>query len=116
RRASRAQAVLRHRANVLVVDQQPSAIDVEETLHQTDQGRLAGAGRTDETDMLASCDPQAEAAKHRAPGGIGKIDILEGDTAARSQQLMGPRSVNYLMILADHVDLIGISRVNCGCG
>ena len=49
--------------------QQTAAIDVEEPLHQTDQGRLAGAGWTDQTDMLTPFDPQAEAAKHRLPEG-----------------------------------------------
>jgi hypothetical protein len=86
-RDRRAQAVLGHRANVLVVDEKPTAIDIGEALHQTDQGRLASGGWTDQTDMLAAFDPQAEAAKHRLPGGVGKIDILEGDVAASTDQL-----------------------------
>src|SRR3984893_9156876 len=109
-----AQAVLGHHTNVVAVDQKTAAIDVEEALHQTDQGRLAGAGWTDQTDMLTAFDPQTEAAKHRLPGGIGKVHIFEGDAGARPQQMTSTWAIDHFMVLADHLDRIGNSRDELG--
>ena len=57
----RAQTFLGHRGDVLTVDQDAAAFEIEETQQQVDQGRLAGARAADQTDLLA----------RRAPSGSG---------------------------------------------
>ena len=49
----RAQALLRDAGDVLAVDQDAAAFEVEEAQQQVDHGRLAGAGAADEADLLA---------------------------------------------------------------
>ena len=41
------QAVLAHRTNILVIDQHPSLINIDQPLEQTDQCRFAGARGSD---------------------------------------------------------------------
>src|SRR5712691_2408702 len=64
--------------------------------------------------MLTALDPQAEAAKNRLSGGIGKIHLLKGDAAAPPQQLTRARAVDHVVVLADHLDRIGNSRDKLG--
>ena len=49
----RAQALLRDRGDVLAVDQDAAAFEIEEAQQQVDQRRLAGAGAADQPDLLA---------------------------------------------------------------
>ena len=56
----RAQALLRHRGNVLAVDQDAAAFQIEEAQQQVDQGRLAGTGAADQPDLLARPHRQGE--------------------------------------------------------
>src|SRR5215813_6891668 len=54
----RAQAFLPHAGDVLAVDQDPPGLDLVEAQHQVDEGRLAGAGATDQADPLSGLDLQ----------------------------------------------------------
>ena len=56
----RAQALLRHRRDVLAVDQDAAVFEVEEAQQQVDDRRLAGAGAADEADLLAGPHGQRE--------------------------------------------------------
>ena len=49
----RAQRLLRRARDVLAVDQDAAAFEVEEAQQQVDHGRLAGAGAADQADLLA---------------------------------------------------------------
>ena len=60
----RAQAFLRDRGDVLAVDQDAAALDVEEAQQQVDRGRLAGAGAADQPDLLARLHGEREAVEH----------------------------------------------------
>ena len=62
----RAQAFLRHRGDVLAVDQDAAALRVVEMQQQVHQRRLAGAGRADQPDALAGRDAQVDAVQHAA--------------------------------------------------
>src|SRR5262249_23463196 len=64
--------------------------------------------------MLTAMDTQVEAAKHRLPRGIGKVDLLEGDASARPQQLPRAGAVYHLVILADHGEAMGNPGKNLG--
>ena len=57
-----AQAVLLHRRDVLAVDQDAALLEVVEAQQQIDDGRLAGAGASDDADLLARPDRQVEVA------------------------------------------------------
>jgi len=59
-----AQAVGRHVAHVVAVDQHRAAVHVVEARQQVDDGRLARAGRPDDGDGLARLGGQAHAAQH----------------------------------------------------
>jgi hypothetical protein len=44
----------------IAVDRDPPAVDLVEAHQQVDEGRLAGAGRTDDRDRLAGLDVEVE--------------------------------------------------------
>ena len=53
-------------ADVDAVDEHGAVVDVEQAGDERGDGGLAGAGRTDEGDGLASLDAQREVVEHRA--------------------------------------------------
>ena len=96
-----AQAFLSHRGDVLIVDQDASAFQVVQAQQQVDQGRLAGAGRADQTDFLARCNGDVQAADHAALLAIVEVDVLETHTALRHLQRFGICAVEHLAWLND---------------
>src|SRR5215831_936645 len=57
----RAQALLRDRSEVLPIDQDAAAFEIEEAQQQIDYRRLAGAGTADQADLFARPHGQAQA-------------------------------------------------------
>ena len=89
----RAQALLRDARDVLPVDQDAAALEVEEAQQQVDQRRLAGAGAADQPDLLARLHGQGQAVDdgERARqsvarsclAAVAEAHVLEADLAAR---------------------------------
>ena len=80
--------------NVLSVDQDAAAFEIEEAQQQIDQGRLAGAGAADQPDLFARLNRERQPIHHgeiahlpvaadarRAP--VAEAHIVERDLAAR---------------------------------
>src|SRR5215472_18821094 len=104
------QAVLRHCAQILAVDQKPTAIDIEEALHETDYSRFPGTRWAHQTDTLSRLDTQSEAAQHLTTARIREIDILKRDAAASLNELPRARPIDHFVVFADHLDRVGNAR------
>ena len=70
----RAQALLRDAGDVLAVDQDAAAFEIEEAQQQVDHGRLAGAGAADQPDLLAGPHREREILQH----GDGPSSVFAG--------------------------------------
>ena len=79
----RAQTLLRDRSDVLAVDQDAAAFEVEEAQQQVDHGRLAGAGAADQPDLLARLHRQGQAIDDARFPAVAEAHVLEHDFAAR---------------------------------
>ncbi len=64
-----AQRMLRRLRDILTVDQDASAADVVQPLHQLDERGLAGAGAADQADALAGADVDRQAVIQRRRDG-----------------------------------------------
>src|SRR5216684_2929270 len=93
----RAQALLGDGGNVLPIDQDAAALEVEEAQQQVDQRRLAGAGAADQPDLLARPHGQREAVDDgiraqtpafagRCGAAVAEAHVLEPDLAAADRE------------------------------
>ena len=70
--------------DVLAVDQDAAAFEIEEAQQQIDHGRLAGAGAADQADLLAAARPSRREGPCHARRDIAAVveaHILESDLA-----------------------------------
>src|SRR5207245_1657796 len=67
-----AQALLRHRRNVLPVDEDPAPFEVVKAQQQVDEGRFAGARGPDQADTLAGHDGEVDAVQDASGGAISE--------------------------------------------
>ncbi len=109
----RAQALLRHGGDVLAVDQDAAALEVEEAQQQIDERRLAGTGAADEADLLAGLDGQAQAVDDTNISAVAEAHVLEADLALRHVQLgrvgpigQGDRPRDRHHAFLDHADVL----------
>jgi hypothetical protein len=97
----RAQALLRDARDILPVDQDAAAFQIEEAQQQVDERRLAGAGAADEADLLARLHRQSEAVDHREAlhasvrvdarlASVAELHVVERDLAARDGERRAP--------------------------
>src|SRR3954469_18303775 len=88
----RAQAFLRRTGDVLVVDQDPSGLELVEAQQEVDERRLPRAGSTDQADALPGFDLQMKMAYDRCGvlAAVAEGDVVQHDFAARHFQ--GPRA------------------------
>ena len=87
----RPELVARHLAAVDAVDGDPALVDLVEPHQQVDQGRLAGAGRSDDGDHLARLHDEVEVLDERHLGQVAERHVLEldapGDVRPRPDEL-----------------------------
>ena len=79
----RAQALLRDVRDVLPVDQDASALEIEEAQQQVDQRRLAGARAADQPDLLAGLHRSASG--RRSPGNASRVPRHRHEARAHSR-------------------------------
>ena len=72
-------------AHVDAVDQHAAALHVVEAVEQLDDRRLAGAGGTDDGDLLARLDDEGHVAQHPVLAAVGEPDVVELDAAAHAR-------------------------------
>lgn len=96
----RAQAVLTDFADVLTIDHYAAILHVVEALDQADQGRFAGPGRADDTDLLTHRNVQVEVLEHLTAIRVGEGHTAELDVAARQRRL----SVGIVQLMWLHDD------------
>ena len=122
------------RRDVLAVDQDAAAFEVEEAQQQIDERRLAGAGAADQADLLAGLHGQAQAVDHatgdarpRTLAAVAELHVVEADFAARHLELgrirpVGERDrpgdghhafLDHADILEDRGDLPGHPAARC---
>ena len=78
-----AQALLGDAGDVLAIDQDAPALQLEEAQQHVDQGRLAGARLADQPDPLARRDREIDVLQHAARRAIAETHVLEADGATR---------------------------------
>src|SRR5882672_11677507 len=80
-----AQALLRHRADVLSVDADAATIQSVETQQQVDQRRFARARAAHQPDALTGADREVQAVEHARAVGSAVVEahVLEADLSAR---------------------------------
>src|SRR5262249_53509630 len=98
----RAQALLRDRGDVLAVDQDTAAFEVEEAQQQIYHRRLAGAGTADQADLFARPHGQGQAVDDAA---------LAAVTEATSSNLISPRVTLSAAASGWSVSVIGRAMV-----
>src|SRR5262249_3317540 len=81
-----AQAFLGDAGDVLPVDQDAPALRIVEALQQREKRRLAGAGRTDDADVLARLQAQVEILEDRVAVGILEAYVGELDAGAAAHE------------------------------
>ena len=89
----RAQRILRDAGNVLAVDEDAAALEIEEAQEQVNQRRLASAGSSDEADLLAGPHRKAQVVNQPVLAPIAEAHILEAHLAARHRHGLGMRTV-----------------------
>src|SRR5271169_997249 len=87
-----AQALLGDRGDVLPVDQDPAALQVEEAQQQIDEGGFAGARRSDEADALAGRDREVDPVENAPGSAVSETHTLEPYSSPLDLQLdrIGP--------------------------
>ena len=78
----RAQRFLGDRGNILTIDQDAPALQIEEAQQQVDQGRLAGAGAADQADLFARRNMQRQALDDSGLATVAELHVVEHDLAA----------------------------------
>ena len=91
-----AQAFLRHRRNVLAVDQDAPSLQIEKAQEQVDGGGLAGAGAADQADLLSGPDRERESLQNSGFAAVAEIHVLEDDLAAPDNESFGVLRIDQL--------------------
>ena len=102
-----AQAVLRDRADVLPVDGDPTALDVEEAQQQVDQRRLARARVPDQPDFLTRPDRQVQVLHHCFGLAVVEGHALERDGALGNVQIRRAGLVDDFVGHSDRLPALG---------
>src|SRR6516162_494752 len=87
------QALLRYRANILVVDLDRTGIDIVKAEQQAGDRRFAGAARADDRDLGAGRHPEIDVGQDRAPDVVTEIDPAKGDRPPTDDQCRRPRAI-----------------------
>ncbi|MCW0416310.1 hypothetical protein NB689_002064 [Xanthomonas sacchari] len=95
------QALLGDAGDVLPVDQDAALLQVVQPQQHVDQGRLAGAGRPDQADLLARAHLQVEPGDDPAALAVMEVDVLEADLAALHAQRHRVGAILHLCRLRD---------------
>ena len=90
---ARAQALLRHVADVLAVDGHAPALDVVEAEQDAADGRFAGARRPDDRDHLAGRHLERDVLENLpAALVVGECHVIEADLALVDDERLGARA------------------------
>src|SRR5690606_4457989 len=101
-----AQRGLRDLADILTVEQDATALHVEEAQHQVDDRRLAGTGGADKRHPFARADVEIQILDDAALAAIVERDVLEADVAGRGRHDARPWRVSYRRPPRDHAGRI----------
>src|SRR5262249_9852306 len=84
-----AQRLLRHLRNILPVDENAAAFEVEEAQQEIDDGRLAGARASNQPDLLARPQRERKALQHTRLTAVAETNVLERDLAFVDGERLG---------------------------
>ena len=101
-----AQTFLGDEFDVLAINQDASALGLEQAQDEIDQGAFATARITDQADALAGAEYHFELPKYRSLMGVGEVHLLETNFTVRHHQRPGLRIIDHFMGAHDHVDPI----------
>src|SRR5215470_9287701 len=97
----RAQAFLRDVRDILPIDQDASALQIEETQQQIHKGGLARPRTADEADLFAWPHVERESVDQATYATVTEADLLEADLATRDRQWACIRPVSQRMRARD---------------
>ena len=106
-----AQVAARHVVGVDAVDQDAAVVDLVEAQEEVDEGRLAGAGGTDDGHGLAGLHVEREIVDERRVGQVAERHVFERDVAARVLENDRRDRVGLLLGLVEQLeDALGRGR------
>ena len=91
-------------ADVVAVDLDGAGIHIVETRNQIRDGRLSGAGRSDESDHLPGGGGKRDMGKRGNIFRVGEADVLDADGAFGGRQHDGVRFVGDRFVHVEHAE------------
>ncbi len=99
--------LLGHPVDRLAVDQHAARLGIVEALeHSLQDGRLAGARRADDADLLPGGDVDRNVVQHRAVRIIAEGDVFQADRTLTAAQGRCARRIDDLVRRADDVECL----------